>query len=47
MGKDVSGANHIVQRMLTGDMPGYPELFIPIVDVRDVARAHVLAITHP
>lgn len=47
MGKDISGANHIVQRMLTGGMPGYPDLFIPIVDVRDVASAHVLAITHP
>lgn len=47
MGKDVSGANHIVQRMLDGDMPGFPNLFIPIVDVRDVASAHVLAITHP
>lgn len=46
MGKDVSGANHIVQRMLTGNMPGFPDLFIPIVDVRDVASAHVLAITH-
>jgi nucleoside-diphosphate-sugar epimerase len=47
MGKEISGANHIVQRMLTGGMPGYPDLFIPIVDVRDVANAHVLAITHP
>jgi nucleoside-diphosphate-sugar epimerase len=27
-------------------MPGLPDLFLPIVDVRDVAAAHVLAITH-
>ena len=47
LGREVSGANHIVQRMLNGDMPGLPNLFIPVVDVRDVARAHVLAITHP
>lgn len=47
MGKNVSGANHIVLRMLDGDLPGFPNLFIPIVDVRDVASAHVLAITHP
>jgi nucleoside-diphosphate-sugar epimerase len=47
MGKEISGANHLVQRMLTGDMPGFADLFIPIVDVRDVASAHVLAITHP
>lgn len=45
MGSDVSGANHIVQRMLNGGMPGFPNLFIPIVDVRDVATAHVLAMT--
>lgn len=47
MGKEISGANHIVQRMLNGDMPGFPNLFIPIVDVRDVASAHVLAVDAP
>lgn len=47
MGDVVSGANHVIQRMLTGDMPGLPNLFIPIVDVRDVARAHILAMTNP
>jgi nucleoside-diphosphate-sugar epimerase len=47
MGDDVSGANHIVQRMLSGGMPGFPHLFIPIVDVRDVAQAHILAMTNP
>jgi nucleoside-diphosphate-sugar epimerase len=46
MGRDISGANHIVQRMLDREMPGFPNLFIPIVDVRDVAGAHILAITH-
>ena len=45
MGREISGANHIVQRMLDGEMPGYPRLWIPIVDVRDVAHAHVLAMT--
>ena len=47
MGREISGANHIVQRMLDGDMPGFPNLFIPIVDVRDVASAHLLAMTSP
>jgi nucleoside-diphosphate-sugar epimerase len=47
MGNDVSGANHIVQRMLSGGMPRFPHLFIPIVDVRDVAQAHILAMTNP
>lgn len=47
MGREISGANHIIQRMLNGDMPAFPNLFIPIVDVRDVALAHVLAIEAP
>lgn len=45
MGKEVSGANHIIQRSLNGKMPGYPNMYIPIVDVRDVANAHIAAIT--
>lgn len=47
MGKDISGANHIIKTMLDGAMPGFPNLFIPIVDVRDVAAAHILAMTSP
>jgi len=47
MGKAISGANHIISRSLDGSMPGYPHLWIPIVDVRDVARAHILAMTTP
>ncbi|MGI5191632.1 NAD-dependent epimerase/dehydratase family protein [Promicromonospora sp. CA-289599] len=47
MGNDVSGANHIVQNSLNGHMPGYPNMFVPIVDVRDVAAAHVAAMTAP
>jgi nucleoside-diphosphate-sugar epimerase len=44
-GGAASGANGIVQRMLSGAMPALPDLYIPIVDVRDVADAHVLAMT--
>ena len=47
MGKGISGANHLIRRMLDGTMPAFPNLFIPIVDVRDVARAHILSMTHP
>jgi nucleoside-diphosphate-sugar epimerase len=47
MGTDVSGANHLVQNMLRGDMPGFPNIFIPVVDVRDVAAAHLLAMEVP
>ena len=43
MGKDISGSNHIIQNMLNGAMPGFPHIYIPIVDVRDVASAHILA----
>ena len=47
LGTEISGANHLVQRILDGKMPGYPDLYIPIVDVPDVARAHILAMTTP
>jgi len=47
MGDDVSGANHLVQNILTGVLPAFPHLFFPIVDVRDVAAAHLLAMTTP
>lgn len=47
MGRDISGSNHIIQRLLTGAVPGLPNLYIPIVDVRDVAAAHVSAMTAP
>jgi nucleoside-diphosphate-sugar epimerase len=47
MGKEITGSNHLIQRMLDGAMPGFPDLWIPIVDVRDVARAHILAMTTP
>jgi nucleoside-diphosphate-sugar epimerase len=43
MGKDISGSNHIIQNMLNGGFPAFPDIYIPIVDVRDVASAHVLA----
>ncbi|MEV6305349.1 aldehyde reductase [Actinoplanes sp. NPDC051861] len=46
-GDSVSGANHVVQRLLTGQMPGLLNLWFPIVDVRDVAAAHLLAMTGP
>jgi nucleoside-diphosphate-sugar epimerase len=47
MGNDISGANHLVKSMLDGDMAGFPPVFIPIVDVRDVAAAHILAMNAP
>ena len=47
MGTEISGSNQLIQRLLTGALPGMPRLYIPIVDVRDVAAAHVAAIEAP
>lgn len=47
LGHDVSGSNHLVETLLDGGIPAFPHLFIPIVDVRDVAAAHLLAIYAP
>ncbi len=47
LGDAVSGTNQLLQRMLTGGMPGFPDLAIPFVDVRDVAAAHVAALDRP
>ncbi|MFS0735057.1 hypothetical protein ABC304_06455 [Microbacterium sp. 1P10UB] len=43
----VTGGNAIVRRILTGELESFPNLWIPIVDVRDVADAHVRAMTTP
>jgi dihydroflavonol-4-reductase len=37
----------IIQRLLKGEMPMIPNLILPYVDVRDVADAHVAAMTAP
>lgn len=47
MGQNISGSNHLIQNMLRGQMPFLPNVYIPIVDVRDVADAHVSAIDAP
>lgn len=47
LGDVVSGTNHLLQQMLNGGMPGLPDVAIPIVDVRDVAAAHIAAIDAP
>lgn len=43
--KEVTGSNELVRRLLDGAFPGYPDFYMPIVDVRDVAKAHLLAMT--
>lgn len=44
---DMSTSLSVVQRMLDGKMPGIPRLSFSIVDVRDTADLHLLAMTLP
>ncbi|KJL36183.1 3 beta-hydroxysteroid dehydrogenase/Delta 5--_4-isomerase [Microbacterium ginsengisoli] len=43
----LSGGNAMVRRLLSGGMPSAINLWLPIVDVRDVADAHLRAMTTP
>jgi nucleoside-diphosphate-sugar epimerase len=47
LGSDYSTSILVVQRLMDGEIPGCPQLFFGVVDVRDVARLHILAMTHP
>ncbi len=51
IGPSLSGAdnasNEIVRKAVDRDLPALPRIMFPIVDVRDVAAAHVLAMTDP
>ncbi len=44
---DGLGSVQIVQRLLKGTLPGIPDLGFNTVDVRDVADAHIRAMTVP
>lgn len=44
---DNVGSVAIVERMLTGAMPGTPHIALEVVDVRDLAALHVLALAAP
>jgi nucleoside-diphosphate-sugar epimerase len=47
LGPDYSPSIMIVQRMLDGAVPGCPQRWFGVVDVRDVADLHIRAMTHP
>jgi nucleoside-diphosphate-sugar epimerase len=47
LGADFSTSIEIVRRMLDGALPAVPRLTFGVVDVRDVADLHLLAMTHP
>lgn len=44
---DLSTSIALVERLLTGEIPAIPAVGFGIVDVRDVAKAHVLALDAP
>lgn len=43
IGDDVSGSNNLIRSIITGSIAALPNLYFPIVDVRDVAAAHLEA----
>ena len=43
LSKDVGTSNSLVKNMISGSVPGTPKIHIGIVDVRDVASVHILA----
>ena len=47
LGADYATSILLVQRLMEGAMPGCPRLFFGVVDVRDVVKLHLLAMTHP
>ena len=47
LGADYSTSILLVQRMMDGAIPGCPQLYFGVVDVRDVADLHLRAMTDP
>jgi nucleoside-diphosphate-sugar epimerase len=47
LGPDYSTSIALVRRLMEGGMPGCPRLYFGVVDVRDAAALHLLAMTHP
>lgn len=47
LGKDSATSVGVVKNLLKGRYPAVPDFSISVVDVRDVAEAHVLALTVP
>jgi nucleoside-diphosphate-sugar epimerase len=47
LGPDLSTSILLLQRLMTGAVPGCPQITFGVVDVRDVADLHIRAMTHP
>src|SRR4029077_17840510 len=47
LGADYSASIEVVKKLLDGSIPALPRFGFNVVDVRDIARLHVLAMTTP
>jgi len=47
LGPDYSGSLDLIRNLLSGSMPACPDLYFGVVDVRDVADLHVMAMAAP
>jgi nucleoside-diphosphate-sugar epimerase len=47
LGPDYAASIVLIKRLLDGSVPGCPRLEMGVVDVRDVADLHLVAMTHP
>jgi nucleoside-diphosphate-sugar epimerase len=47
LGREAGTSLELMRRLVTGELPGIPDVTFGIVDVRDVADLHVLAMTSP
>ncbi len=47
LNNDLSTSIELVRQMMTGKIPGTPDLWFGVIDVRDVASLQILAMTHP
>jgi nucleoside-diphosphate-sugar epimerase len=45
--EDHGTSNEVIRKMMCRELPGLPNLGFMVVDVRDVAHAHILAMTAP
>jgi dihydroflavonol-4-reductase len=47
LGRDISASIGIIKAMLEGKMPGLPDVYFGVVDVRDAADLHIRAMASP
>ncbi|MEM9320778.1 MAG: aldehyde reductase [Pseudomonadota bacterium] len=47
VGRDTSSSLEVIQQLMTGLIPAYPDFGFGVVDVRDIAELHLLAMESP